>query len=110
MFITLFISYTITYKIENDRLLISTLGWKRVISLDSIAEVNVCSSDRVLRLRKFGIGIPNCLKLGYYTGDYGDVTSYVTSSKNILLIELKNGKKLAINPKSPNIVIEALKG
>lgn len=98
--IPLLISHTIRYKLERENLVILILGWKKIIPFDSIAQVRICPPQRVLRLRKFGIGIYDCLKLGRYTGDYGDVRAYVTSGRNTLLIELKNGKRFAINPKN----------
>ena len=92
--IGILVRYTLTYTVNKEALVISFFK-KRRVPLDSIKSVKLCYRNRVLRFRKFGIGMPG-LALGYYTGDYGDVKSYVTSGKNVLLIELDSGEKISI--------------
>ena len=90
------IRYTLAYSVEGRTLIISYIGRKKRIPLNSIKSVRLCRGDRVLRSRLIGTSMPG-LELGLYKGDYGRVRSYVKSSENVLLIELYSGKKITIS-------------
>lgn len=97
---------TLGYNISDDGIVISYLWLKRIISFEQILTINIYPSSRVMKFRKMGIGIPFFIKFGLYTGDFGDVMAYTTSSQKLLLIELKNRKKIAINPEKLDVFIE----
>jgi len=97
---------TMKYNISNSDIEISFLWYKKKVPFNSISSIKKCIPERVFKFRKLGIGIPLFLRFGRYTGDYGNVTAYVTSGNRVVLIELNNGQRYAISPKETDDFIE----
>ncbi len=93
------------YKIENGEFIIQRVAKDRRIKLSDIAEVRLTDKAEMKGVvRTFAVGG----LFGYYgkfsSGKLGAMTWYATQHKNMVLITLKDGKKIIVTPDDINLV------